>query len=188
MGMTVLAYTASPRPTPDSRRDDGYIIPGTGDADGSIPSAWFSGLNKASLHEFLAQDLDVLLASVPLTEQTTHFLGAAEFGILGKKKNAFISNISRGKILVQDDLIDALKKGTGEGEGGLRGAALDVTDPEPLPRDSELWGMENVIVTPHVSGVSAAYAERSFQVLDLNLERREKGERLVNVVDRKRGY
>lgn len=195
MGMTVVAYTASPRPTPASKRDTGFIVPGTGDPDGSIPEAWFSGHDRASLRHFLAQDVDHLLVSVPLTPQTTHLLGAAEFAILGQKKNAFVSNISRGQILVQADLIAALKayddndplKG-GDGGGGLRGAALDVTDPEPLPKEDPLWDAPNCIITPHISGLGEAYVDRAFQVLEVNLDRREKGERLINVVNRKRGY
>jgi hypothetical protein len=67
MGSDVIAYTASPRKTPESRRDDGFIVPGTGDAEGSIPSAWYSGLDKESLHEFLRQGIDLLVLCVPLT-------------------------------------------------------------------------------------------------------------------------
>ncbi|CAF9935298.1 MAG: hypothetical protein ALECFALPRED_006356 [Alectoria fallacina] len=195
MGMDVIAYTASPRSTPESKHDKGFIVPGTGDPDGSIPEAWFSGLDKASLHTFLAQDIDHLLISVPLTKETTHFLGAEEFAILGKKKNAFISNISRGQIIVQSDLIASLKAyndndplGGGDGGGGVRGAALDVADPEPLPKDDPLWDAPNCIVTPHISGLGEAYVDRAFQVLEVNLDKREKGERMINVVDRKRGY
>jgi len=194
MGMDVIAYTASPRTTPESKHDKGFIVPGTGDPDGSIPSAWYSGLDKKSLHNFLAQDIDHLLVSVPLTKQTTHFLAAAEFEILSKR-NAFISNISRGQILQQSDLIDSLRKyksndplDGGDGGGGLRGAALDVTDPEPLPKDDPLWDAPNCIITPHISGLGAAYVDRAFQVLEVNLDRRENGERMINVVDRKRGY
>jgi phosphoglycerate dehydrogenase-like enzyme len=114
-------------------------------------------LDKASLHEFLSQEIDVLLVSVPLTPETTHLLAKKEFELLGRK-NAFVINVSRGKVLEQGDLIEALKKysesgGTGgamAGANGLRGAALDVTDPEPLPADSELWDLENVVVTPHI--------------------------------------
>ena len=156
-GYDVIAFTATPKKTPESRKDWGYIVPRTGDPDGSIPSAWYSGLDKASLHEFLAQDIDVLLVSVPLTPETTHLLAEKEFEIL-EKRNAFIVNVARGKVLQQDDLIKALKKytesgGTGtarEGNNGLRGAALDVTDPEPLPADSELWDLKNAVVTPHI--------------------------------------
>lgn len=67
MGSDVIAFTASPRPTPESKKDNGFIVPGTGDPDGSIPSAWFSGLDKDSLHEFLRQNIDLLVISVPLT-------------------------------------------------------------------------------------------------------------------------
>ena len=189
MGMDVIAYTASPRETKESKKDTGFIVPGTGDPEGDIPSAWYSGLDKESLHNFLAQDIDHLLVSVPLTDETKHFLGAEEFEILGRKKRAFISNISRGQILKQDDLIASLKQGADkESEIGLRGAALDVTDPEPLPADSELWDAPSCIVTPHISGLGAKYMERSFQVLQVNLSKRAKGKKLINVVNRKRGY
>ncbi|TVY38000.1 D-2-hydroxyacid dehydrogenase [Lachnellula subtilissima] len=186
----VLGYGAIGRQTPATpprakKKDRGYIVPGTGDPDGVIPSKWYSGLDKASLHNFLSQDIDILLVSVPLTPQTRHFLAAAEFAILGKK-NAFIVNIARGAIIQQDDLITAVKKS--KQEGGLRGAALDVTDPEPLPADSELWDLENVAITPHVSGLGTLYAQRSFEILEKNLTRLEDGDKLINVVDRKKGY
>ncbi|MCJ1477610.1 hypothetical protein MMC13_006283 [Lambiella insularis] len=222
MGMDVLAYTATPRPDAASKRDRGFIVPGTGDPDGSIPSAWYSGLDKPSLHAFLAQDLDWLVVALPLTPVTTHLLGAEEFALLARR-NAFLSNISRGQILVQADLIAALEayvaapeataqrpqseasvvseaaqqemtvvseagRGVGGGKKGLRGAALDVTDPEPLPSGHPLWEAPNCIVTPHISGLSVMYADRAFQVLEANLRRREEGEGLINVVDRERGY
>lgn len=184
--MDIIAFTASPRKTPESKKDTGYIVPHTGDPDGTLPSAWYSGLDKASLHHFLAQDIDVLLVSVPLTDVTLHFLGKEEFEILGKQKNAFVANISRGAILQQDDLIAALKKKPQE--GGLRGAALDVTDPEPLNKESELWDLENVAVTPHISASGTAYLPRSFEILEINLANLERGRELINVVDRKKGY
>ncbi|QIW96374.1 hypothetical protein AMS68_001892 [Peltaster fructicola] len=184
LGMEVLAYTATPKESQESRRDTGFIVPGTGDADGEYPTEWYSGLDKKSLNHFLAQDIDWLVVSVPLTPQTQHFLGKTEFESLsqGGKKPAFISNIARGAIINQTEMISALK------DGLLSGAALDVTDPEPLPETSELWDLPNVTITPHVSGATEAYFERSFQVLELNLQRRDAGEKLVNVVDRRRGY
>ena len=192
--MDIIAYTATPRPTPESKRDKGFIVPHTGDPDGSIPSAWYSGLDKPSLHRFLAQDLDHLLISVPLTKATTHLLAAPEFAILARK-NAFLSNISRGQILNQADLLASLRAyaandplDSGDGGGGLRGAALDVTDPEPLPEGDPLWDAPNCIITPHISGMGEAYVERAFEVLEVNLGRRERGEGLVNLVDRERGY
>ncbi|KAK3636400.1 hypothetical protein LTR56_014187 [Elasticomyces elasticus] len=184
LGMDVVAYTATPKDTPEKKKDAGFIVPGTGDADGSIPSAWYSGLDKESLHHFLRQDIDWLVVSVPLTEQTRHFLSTAEFKALSQdgKSPAFVQNIARGPIIDQPALIEALKDGT------LAAAALDVTDPEPLPEDNELWGLPNVTITPHVSGVGSSYTERSFKLFETNLELREKGERLLNVVRRERGY
>lgn len=126
-----------------------------------------------------------MLVAVPLTPETRHFLGEEEFEILGKK-NAFVVNIARGAVIQQDELIAALKKPLSE--GGLRGAALDVTDPEPLPADSELWDLENVAITPHVSGLGTMYAERSFAILEKNLTNLEEGRPLINVVSRKKGY
>lgn len=71
--MKVLAYTASPRKTPESKRDNGFIVPGTGDAEGEFPSAWYSGLDKESLHEFLRQKVDLLVLAVPLTYVSPSF-------------------------------------------------------------------------------------------------------------------
>ena len=193
MGMEVLAFTANPRNTAESRRDRGYIVPGTGDPEGEIPSAWFSGLEKESLHQFLDQDLDQLLISVPLTRQTKHLLGKEEFRILSKK-NAFITNIARGEIIVQEDLIEALKQfetSSSASDGiwsGLRGAAMDVVSPEPLPKDHPLWDAPNCIITPHVSGINRDYATRAGHVLEKNLQRLADGQGLLNLVDRQTGY
>ncbi|KAF2723218.1 hypothetical protein K431DRAFT_283020 [Polychaeton citri CBS 116435] len=184
LGMDVYAFTATPKDTPEKRKDGGFIVPGTGDPDGEIPSKWFSGLDKASLHKFLEQDIDWLVVSVPLTKQTKHFLSTEEFKKLSRdgKKPAFVTNIARGPIIDQPALIEALKDGT------LEGAALDVTDPEPLPADSELWDLKNAIVTPHVSGNGVSYMERAFGVLEENMRRKERGEKLLNLVSRDRGY
>jgi phosphoglycerate dehydrogenase-like enzyme len=181
LGMEVIAYTASPRDTPEKRADHGFIVPGTGDRDGSIPREWYSGLDKESLHNFLKQDLDVLLVSVPLTKETRHFLSTEEFEILSKKKT-FVSNIARGAIIDQPALVKALH------EGKLRGAALDVTEPEPLPADDPLWKAPNVTITPHVSGNTSSYVARSLQVLEANLDNLLDGKPLINTIDRKKGY
>ncbi|OSS49525.1 hypothetical protein B5807_05802 [Epicoccum nigrum] len=184
MGMDVIAYTASPRKTPESKRDGGFIVPGTGDPDGSLPSAWYSGTAKEDLHEFLKQEIDLLVIGVPLTKSTTHLLSSAEFALLhaSNPRGTYIANIARGPIIDQPALITALETNQ------IRGAALDVTDPEPLPKDDPLWDAPNVLITPHVSGSSDAYAERAFQVLATNIKREREGGKLVNEVDRDRGY
>ncbi|KAF2858769.1 D-3-phosphoglycerate dehydrogenase [Piedraia hortae CBS 480.64] len=179
MGMDVLAFTATEKDTDGKKKDHGFILPGTGDPDGNIPSKWYSGLDKQSLQHFLSQNLDWLVISVPLTKETRHFLSGPEFKLL---KGAFVTNIARGPIIDQPALVQALK------DGQLAGAALDTTEPEPLPKDSELWDFPNVIVTPHVSGSGVDYMDRAFQVFTENLGRNLKGKKLLNVVDRRRGY
>ncbi|ROT35192.1 2-hydroxyacid dehydrogenase [Sodiomyces alkalinus F11] len=181
MAMDVYAFTATPRETPEQRRDTGYTVPNTGDPDGSIPTRWFSGLDKPSFHEFLRQDLDIVVLCLPLTPQTRHILSTAEFEILSRRQS-FVSNISRGETIDQTALIAALETGQ------LRGAALDVTDPEPLPADSPLWTAPNIIISPHMSGLIANYGDRTIDVLELNLERKSRGEPMVNVIQRGKGY
>ncbi|KAL5418261.1 hypothetical protein PMIN04_007418 [Paraphaeosphaeria minitans] len=184
LGMNVLAYTASPRKTLESKRDDGFIVPGTGDAKGEFPSAWYSGLDKESLHAFLKLKIDLLVLAVPLTKQTTHFLSSPEFALLHatNPSGTYIANIARGAVIDQPALIAALKANQ------ISGAALDVTDPEPLPADDPLWDAPNVLITPHVSGVTQTTGERCFQVVRENLRRVRDGRGLVNQVDRERGY
>ncbi|KAI1515688.1 SerA Phosphoglycerate dehydrogenase [Pyrenophora tritici-repentis] len=184
MAMDVIAYTASPRKTPESKRDVGYIVPGTGDPDGSIPSAWYSGTDKAAMHEFLKQEIDLLVVAVPLTKTTTHLLSTEEFELLHKSnpRGTYVANIARGQIIDQKALITALE------QKQISGAALDVTDPEPLPKDDPLWEAPNVLITPHCSGSTDVYADRAFQVLIENIKRDRSGGDLINEVNRKRGY
>jgi phosphoglycerate dehydrogenase-like enzyme len=118
---------------------------------------------------------------VPLTDKTHHLLAAPEFEIL-KSRRTYVSNIARGAIVNTDDLIEALDKGL------IRGAALDVTDPEPLPDGHPLWKAKNVIITPHISGSSTAYTERVLALLENNLTRLSEGKELTNQVSRKDGY
>ncbi|CDM33086.1 hypothetical protein DTO013E5_5723 [Penicillium roqueforti] len=187
LGMTVHAYTATPRPTPESRRDNGYIVPGTGDPDGSIPASWHHGADRESLRSFLATGLDHLVVSLPLTPQTNRLLGAEEFTILSDhsqhhSSKPYVTNISRGRVIDQKALVDALNSGV------LSGAALDVTDPEPLPKDDPLWEAANVQISPHVSALGVEYFPRSLDILELNLERIARGGPLINSYTRGKGY
>ena len=181
MGMDVIAYTNRPRNTPESRKDNGYTPPGTGDPEGEFPSKWYSGTEKESVDAFLTADLDLLVLCVPLTPQTTDLIDERRLKLLSEKKT-FVSNVGRGPTLNTDALCKALD------EGWIRGAALDVTDPEPLPKEHPLWYKKRVIITPHVSGLSSAYYERILKILELNLGRLSRGEELTNKVDRKEGY
>lgn len=179
--MSVHAYTLHPRRTPASRRDDSYAPPGLGDPDGALPDRWFSGGSTAELHAFLASGLDLLVVAMPLTPKTRGLVARRELEVL-RARRAFVSNIGRGPIVDTDDLMDALERGV------IRGAALDVTDPEPLPDGHPLWRAKNIIITPHVSGGSSKYMERVFEVLMANLTRFSNGERLMNLINRKEGY
>jgi len=120
----------------------------------------------------------------PNSKYTRHLLSTDEFELLHKSnpRGTYIANIARGQIIDQKALVKALETEQ------IRGAALDVTDPEPLPKDDPLWTAPNVLITPHVSGSSDAYAERAFQLLAENIRRERSGQKLVNEVDRDRGY
>jgi len=183
LGMSVYAYTRSARPTASSRRDDSYCVPGIGDPDGLIPARWFSGTSQDRLDHFLAQDLDVLVICAPLTASTAGVISRRQFDILARRKT-FVSNVGRGAIVDTEALADALEAGK------IRGAALDVTDPEPLPVGHRLLRAPNCFVTPHVSWQTPHFWERVYAVLERNLEGLAAGDkgRLINVVDRERGY
>ena len=177
LGMEVYAYTRSPRPTPESRRHAGYTVPDTGDPDGLIPARWFSGAARDAVDDFLAQDLDLLLLSLPLDESTRGLVGREQFEVLARGgRRTFVSNISRGPVVDTRALIEAL-------EGGLiSGAALDVQDPEPLPADHPLWEAPNVFITPHISWQSVGFHARMVEKLWKNLERLDNGEPRFDVI------
>jgi glyoxylate/hydroxypyruvate reductase len=123
---------------------------------------------------------DYLVLSVPHTPQTEGMLGAAQIATM--KRSAVLINIARGVVVDENAMIEALRT------GGLAGAALDVFRKEPLPAESPLWDMPNVLVTPH--SMSTAYTENAW-LTDLfceNLRRYLDGEPLRNEVDKIRGY
>ncbi|KAI1491564.1 D-isomer specific 2-hydroxyacid dehydrogenase [Biscogniauxia mediterranea] len=182
LGMEVYAYTRSERPTTESRRDDSYCVPGTGDPHGLLPAKWFHGADRESVNQFLGQDLDILVISVPLTAETKHIISDEQFEILGRRKKTFVSNIARGGHINQEALLRALQTGQ------IRGAALDVTDPEPLPKDHPLWKAPNLLITPHVSWKSNTFFSRLLSILETNLGNLAAGRPLINVVNRKLHY
>ncbi|HYM15470.1 MAG TPA: D-2-hydroxyacid dehydrogenase [Dehalococcoidia bacterium] len=136
-------------------------------------------LPAGELHTLLAE-ADYVVLSMPLTPATRGMIGEAELRAM--KQTAVLINIARGPVVVEAALIRALR------EGWIAGAALDVFEREPLPQDSPLWDMENVIVTPHISGGTEIYNQRAVAILTGNIRRFLAGEPLVNVVDPARGY
>lgn len=123
---------------------------------------------------------DVLVIILPLTAETRGLIGARALGQM--KPTAYLINVARGAIVQEAALIEALSAGR------LAGAGLDVFEREPLPQDSPLYGMEQVIITPHVSGAVPAYYDRAIPLFCENLRRYLAGEPLLNVVDKVRGY
>ncbi len=128
----------------------------------------------------LAKESDVVVGALPLTAETAALFDAKFFEAL--KRGAIFANVGRGKSADTAALVAALK------EGRLGGVALDVTDPEPLPKDHELWTLKNVLITPHVSARSDLSSERIATLFRENLRRFVAGEPLLNVVDLKAGY
>lgn len=134
----------------------------------------------ASQLERLLRESDYVVLSMPLTSETRGMIGESQLRAM--KPTALLVNIARGPVVVEADLLRALR------EGWIAGAALDVFDQEPLPSDHPLWDMENVILTPHISGGTEIYNQRATQIFADNLRRYLAGEPLQNVVDPARGY
>jgi phosphoglycerate dehydrogenase-like enzyme len=128
----------------------------------------------------VAADVDLLILAVPLTPATTALVDAEVLAAL--RHRGFVVNVGRGPTIVESDLVDALRS------GGIAGAALDVFEVEPLPADSPLWSMPNVLVSPHMSGDYVGFEVDMMRVFTDNLERWRRGEPLYNVVDPAVGY
>ncbi|AIG74040.1 Hypothetical protein AJAP_05600 [Amycolatopsis japonica] len=123
---------------------------------------------------------DYVVAVAPLTEQTKGMFDAEAFAAM-KPGSRFV-NVGRGELVVTSDLIGALR------DGSLAGAALDVFDTEPLPAESPLWTMENVLISPHMSGDFVGWRNTLVEVFADNFRRWRAGEPLRNVVDKQLGY
>lgn len=172
-GMRILATAR----TPDAPQPyEGWTPPGTGDVDGTLPERFFS---LSHLPDML-RECDAVVLALPLSERTHHLLNADTLAAL--PPHALVINIGRGPLIDHVALVDALRNER------LGGAALDVTEPEPLPPDSPLWNMPNVIITPHISGMSPRYTDRAVALFAQNLRHYIAHEPLLNVVDRQRGY
>jgi phosphoglycerate dehydrogenase-like enzyme len=131
------------------------------------------------LHEMLGQS-DVVVIGLPLTKATRHLFTRDLFRRM--KRSAILVNVTRGEIVYGEDLLAALN------EGLLWGAGLDVTDPEPLPKDHALWRHPRCIVTPHTAGGSPRRADRIVDTFCENLRRLRDGRPLVALIDKQKGY
>jgi phosphoglycerate dehydrogenase-like enzyme len=128
----------------------------------------------------LLAESDYVVSCVPLTPKTSKMVGVKELKAM--KRTAYLINISRGGIIDEDALIQALD------DKLIAGAGLDVTVKEPLPTDSRLWEFDNVMLTPHISGGQENYLALGMALFCENLKRYIKGKKLMNLIIRKRGY
>ena len=160
LGMRVLALRRDPSPRP-------------GDED--IDQAYAN----ADLHTMLPQ-CDYVVAAAPLTPQTRHMISSAEFAAM--KNDAIVMNVGRGPVIDEAAMVVALQTKQ------IRGAVLDVFEVEPLPAESPLWGMENVLISFHTADHTKDWLGDSVSLFMEQFERWRKGEPLKNVVDKRAGY
>ena len=157
-GMHVLAVDLHQPPKPDD-----------------VKSLW--PINR--LDEMI-QSSDVVMISCPYTPETHHLINRNRLALM--QPTAFLINIARGEIIDEEAMVEALC------EGRIAGAGIDVTKTEPLPEDSPLWDVPNLIITPHSAGISPYRTQRLLQFFCSNLQRYLAGDPLHNVVDRQKGY
>jgi phosphoglycerate dehydrogenase-like enzyme len=160
MGMRVLAL----RRRPEESRGDALV-------DEILPAT--------ALPELLRRS-DYVVVATPLTSETHHLFGRAELAHL--KPSAVLVNVGRGAVIDEPTLVEALRKGR------LKGAALDVFEEEPLPAGHPLWRLENVLLSPHCADQTTTWLQDATRAFLENLERFRRGEPLLNVVDKARGY
>lgn len=156
--------------------DPGYRIDGSGDPQGDFVHR----LYPAQALNSMLKECDFAVVCVPLTPITKDLIGVKQLAAM--KPTAFLIDISRGGVTNHEDLLLALE------EGGIAGAALDVYPDEPLPEDDPLWKSPNLILTPHIAGVSRDYNQRAVTLFIENLNRYLDGKKPFNLIDLERGY
>jgi len=136
-------------------------------------------LPTSKLQELLAQS-DYVVLSAPVTAQTTGMIGARQLAAM--KPDAFLLNVGRGPLIDEAALVEVLR------QHKIGGAALDVFDQEPLPPNSPLWDLEDLLITPHTGGISENMWERHYALFSDNLHRYLSGQPLLGLVDKRSGY
>lgn len=134
---------------------------------------------SSQLHDMLANS-DVVAICCPLTHETQNLINADTLAVC--KTGAFLINVTRGEVMDEQALVAALKS------GHLRGAGLDVAPREPLPAESELWTLPNVVMTPHTAGASQFRAQRNLARFLTNLGKFARNEPLDGIIDKTQGY
>jgi phosphoglycerate dehydrogenase-like enzyme/glyoxylase-like metal-dependent hydrolase (beta-lactamase superfamily II) len=180
-GRTMLVVGLGGIGTETARVADGIgmrVIATRGSSRSGPSFVEYVGLSSELLD--LVPEADVIVNAVPLTSVTEGMFDDAFFA--ATKPTAIFVNIGRGRTVDTSALMRALR------EGRIAGAGLDVTEPEPLPADHELWDMPNVLITPHLGGDGDGHMERMWLLFRENLRRFVNGEPLLSVVDKRRGY
>lgn len=154
----------------------GYTRNGSGDPEGNL----FTRLYPPQAIDAVLKLSDFVVISLPLTEQTKGLINAERLAAC--KTSAYLIDISRGGVVDHAALLDALQAEQ------LAGAALDVFPAEPLASDSPLWGLPNVIVTPHIAGFSRHYTARAVELFSHNMQLYLAGQALLNQFDSQKGY
>lgn len=159
-GMRILGYSRSGRSIPGFNR----------------VSSGPAGL------QYTLSESDYIIVLLPATTETRHTLGMEQFKSM--KPTACLINLARGSVINEPELIEALREGT------IAGAALDVFQEEPLPTDSPLWELPNVILTPHVAGLSPHYTSRAADIVFDNIRRYLENPEapFQNEIDLQKGY
>ncbi len=163
-----MRVVAMRRTTQPPRRR--YNEPGVGDPEGRIPEKWFAPDEITAL----VSECDMVVLAAPATNETRAMLGEEQLRAM--KPHALLINIARGELIDDRALVTALK------DGWIAGAGLDAFTIEPLPRGHQLWHMDNVIISPHVSGATGKYDDRAATLFAENLRRYLTGLPLLNVV------
>jgi phosphoglycerate dehydrogenase-like enzyme len=159
----------------------GDVAPSGGGRDGEAVSdrCTVYPFSEDALEEIL-RVADAVVLTLPETPETLGLLSAERLALL--RPGAVFVNVARGAIVDEPALVELLKAGT------IRGAGLDVFRREPLPEDSPLWQLPNVLLTPHISAVTRSYWKRELDLIAENLGRLSRGEVLLNEVSLERGY
>ncbi|MGE3268008.1 MAG: D-2-hydroxyacid dehydrogenase [Chloroflexota bacterium] len=164
-----------------ARRADGFEMSVLAvDAHPGEPAHGVAEVWPLSRLDEMCSQIDVLAISAPITPQTRGMIGPKQIELL--RPGAYVMVMSRGNIVDEPALIKALES------GHVAAAGLDVTHEEPLPADDPLWKAPNCIVTPHTSAMSPLTMDLVWQIFEENLGRFERGEPLMNVVDKRLGY
>src|SRR5271156_5938345 len=162
--------------TPAGRADPGWSPAGLGDPDGKIPARFFGPDER----EAILRESDYVSVTLPLTDHTRKFIGEREFAAM--KPGAYLVNIGRGEVIDEHAMATALSAKK------IGGAGLDVFEHEPLEASSPLWDLENVILTPHISGANRGYMDKACELFAENLKRFAVNRPLLNLVDPNLGY